>query len=477
MFFKRLLVLHPFLLGIYFAIDNFIPFASYTSIFMLFIAILILGVIVLLFNLSIFLFIKDKIKSGLITTLILIPVLFYCKIQLLFSHITAVLQRAHYIFLIVGSILIYMVWKIIKSRKSLIIFNRFLNELATLYIILGIITILLNLKYYDSSLERKIFSQKFSDPKISLSQMNSLPDIYYLVFDSYTSPKSLKKYWDYEDSNFISHLKKKGFYITENSHALYNNTLVNIASSFNMTNNPQLPFKPEEIKLRLIDDNLVVRYLSTIGYEIINLSFFVVSGTPRFYNHAYDYYKNKDKFFYFRRMFHNTAISQLIMHFHAAYVYKANFRIINLLKKMPLSRQLAPRFIYAHIMMPHSPYYFDRNGKFIPWFKKSTMDKDAYLEQLIFTNQIIIDIVNVILSGSRNPPIIIIQGDHGFRFLKDDEKDIEACTILNVYYLPNGGDKLLYPSVSPFNSFRVIFNYYFNAKYELLVDGAYLCKR
>ena len=45
--------------------------------------------------------------------------------------------------------------------------------------------------------------------------------------------------------------------------------------------------------------------------------------------------------------------------------------------------------------------------------------------------------------------------------------------ILNAYHLPNGGNSLLYPSVSPVNTFRVIFNYYLGADFDLLEDRSY----
>jgi hypothetical protein len=44
---------------------------------------------------------------------------------------------------------------------------------------------------------------------------------------------------------------------------------------------------------------------------------------------------------------------------------------------------------------------------------------------------------------------------------------------LNMYYLPYGGESILYDGVSPVNSFRLIFNYYFNGEYEILEDKYY----
>jgi hypothetical protein len=45
--------------------------------------------------------------------------------------------------------------------------------------------------------------------------------------------------------------------------------------------------------------------------------------------------------------------------------------------------------------------------------------------------------------------------------------------ILNAYYLPNFDKKLLYPSITPVNSFRLVFNSYFDGTFELLPDENY----
>jgi hypothetical protein len=45
--------------------------------------------------------------------------------------------------------------------------------------------------------------------------------------------------------------------------------------------------------------------------------------------------------------------------------------------------------------------------------------------------------------------------------------------ILNAYYLPDTDKKFLRPSITPVNSFRLIFNLYFNADLELLPDESY----
>jgi hypothetical protein len=58
-----------------------------------------------------------------------------------------------------------------------------------------------------------------------------------------------------------------------------------------------------------------------------------------------------------------------------------------------------------------------------------------------------------------------------------DLKDVncleERYSILNAYYFPNEEYNLLYPSITPVNSFRVIFNTFFGTDLPLLEDKNY----
>jgi hypothetical protein len=49
----------------------------------------------------------------------------------------------------------------------------------------------------------------------------------------------------------------------------------------------------------------------------------------------------------------------------------------------------------------------------------------------------------------------------------------ERLSILNAYYFPQGDGGGLYPSITPVNSFRVVFNRLFQTEFELLEDESY----
>ncbi len=88
----------------------------------------------------------------------------------------------------------------------------------------------------------------------------------------------------------------------------------------------------------------------------------------------------------------------------------------------------------------------------------------GYRDQVNFADKRLLEIVKTILAKSDPAPIIVIQGDHSYF------QGADRVKIINAYYLPDGGDKALYPTITPVNTFRVIFNTYFGGNYELLPD-------
>ncbi len=143
-----------------------------------------------------------------------------------------------------------------------------------------------------------------------------------------------------------------------------------------------------------------------------------------------------------------------------------------------------PKFVLAHIFSPHPPYIFDQDGNIISQAGydltgEQWPDLNGYTEQLQFINKKTLQSVDAILKKSKRPTIIIIQGDHGFitdaQWTKYPTKEnvAERANILNAYYFYDGNYSQLYPSISPVNSFRVIFNQYLNQSLPLLADNVY----
>jgi hypothetical protein len=214
----------------------------------------------------------------------------------------------------------------------------------------------------------------------------------------------------------------------------------------------------------------VVKNFQTLGYQIYNLSIFDIVKIPRTYSAVTYIEKNSAADYIFNRTIFGTAAERLKLN----NFYKVNLALLSGLKEIASKISNRPKFVYAHIFLPHHPYSFDHTGKVLPWWKRGNVEnRESYLEQLIFTNKMIAGTIDTILSASKITPIIIIQGDHGYRYIPGEGKEAEGYTIFNAYLLPGGGDKKIYASITPVNSFRLIFNYYFDGNYKILNDKSF----
>lgn len=126
--------------------------------------------------------------------------------------------------------------------------------------------------------------------------------------------------------------------------------------------------------------------------------------------------------------------------------------------------------------MLHSPYIFDKDGNIVYRYGEELFGEeraDAMIEQLQFTNVLTEDFVNTILSKDPTNSIIIIQSDHGYRSggAYDDSLEKEHLeqyySNFAAYYFPDQDIEFLEPLTSV-NTFRILFNTYFNGEYEIL---------
>jgi hypothetical protein len=142
-----------------------------------------------------------------------------------------------------------------------------------------------------------------------------------------------------------------------------------------------------------------------------------------------------------------------------------------------------PKFVFAHILAPHAPFLFDEDGNPVRFYRTGLEQTKAnYIDQLILINSKIEEMVREILAESEVDPIIILQGDTGPPYgfepqtaqeEPSDEIYQQNMRILNAYYLPNFGVDGPYKGITPVNTFRLIFNFYFDTAFPLLDDQGY----
>ena len=148
-----------------------------------------------------------------------------------------------------------------------------------------------------------------------------------------------------------------------------------------------------------------------------------------------------------------------------------------------------PTYTFAHFLFTHDPFRFDAEGKCLTYEEINSRDyKLNYKEQVTFANKKIKELIDTILEKSKdNPPIIILQADEGpyparysedlrnFDFNKASAEDVkEKMAILNAYYFPDRADHKVSDFITPVNTFRYIFSYYFGINLPQLPNISYL---
>lgn len=381
----------------------------------------------------------------------------------------------------------------IKTRRDLKMITSFLNITAGCLIAISMV----NIGFHE--FKRMEIWKGYADKRDVLEERAAIgsgigysPDIYYIILDGYTSSKKLEEIYGFDNSEFTDYLVEKGFFIAFESMSNYAQTTHSLASSLNMeyinyvtdiVNSKYSAMGMLYLKLR---NNKVIDFLKKRGYKFVH---FATSYGLTEHNKFADiefHFGKKNEFYY---MLVNTT---MLCYFREKFNMAGDKRRMVLdtfstLSKMPAIE--GPKFVFAHMIIPHPPYYFDEDGGMPPKIlgaeggKNAWAEKEAYVKQLIFLNKKIKAFLDKIESGSSTPPVIILQGDHGTeatfshgqrsRASTTDEMMEERMSIFNAYCLPQGGKKALYSSISPVNTFRVLFNYYFNADFELLEERSY----
>ena len=74
----------------------------------------------------------------------------------------------------------------------------------------------------------------------------------------------------------------------------------------------------------------------------------------------------------------------------------------------------APKFVFLHVLVPHAPYVFDRDGSYVPGEVENRRTRDEnYVNQVHAANRLMQRLVDGVLARSSAPPAILIQGDEG----------------------------------------------------------------
>ena len=503
----RQLYLHPFLLGIYPVIALLASNIDQIMIQQALRSLIVAFFFTLLLYLVIWLWLRERNKATLICTLGI--VLFYS-----YGHVYSMLETVHVFDTQIGRHRhLVPLWICILAIGSWWIVNRVQNS-STLTIMLNLASIIvctlsaIQVVSYQVRLqiaESDTGKYHTEECLLDLAPDQIPPDIYYLIPDGYTSSEALRDVYKFDNTAFIDDLKAMGFYIAERSMSNYAQTELSLASSLNLDYLQALgewviPGSEDRTRLKpLIINSVVRRELECLGYTIVAFAT------------GYDWtqWSDADLYLSYRRgsiaklqafrgltgfeamLIQSTAVliltdtadilPKFIVPDISTPLRTHRERILFTLDRLGSVPDIpGPKMVFAHIVSPHQPYAFGPKGEPIDSREVFTLGNDSdsgryeyhyngYRNQVAYLNSRLVPLLQGILAKSVTPPIIILQADHGGPLSNNENR----MAILNAYYLPGMEETDLYDTISPVNSFRFIFNRYFNFQHELLEDIAY----
>lgn len=451
---------------------------------------------------------RDYIKSGLCVSVLLVWFFSYGHIHdglLLDGYVRFWLFRHTYLILLWTTLALVACIVVLKLSDRLSSVIVYLNLVAAFLVGMPLATIIAR-----EGGKQYVRITADADARGSFRSLdcNTRPDIYYIVLDGYARADILYDYYGHDNSEFIESLTARGFYIADDSKSNYAHTFLSLASSLNMEYlnvlDPEIGNENLDslISMGMIKNSKVLDILDTLGYSTIT----VASGWgPTDYNPLFDVNYRYSFLPLFQADLLSTTVLQPFAQPFFRLITQRN-RVLHSLEQLVEASNIAgPKFVFAHLVTPHPPFVFNRDGS--PAYdiddlmsvnyviaSSQWLPKSSYIAQLMFVNREVLAFVDTLLTNTDVPPVIILQADHGpasggqdaerrhaFQTLSvggwDQETDRilkERMSIFNAYYVPGPGRNLLYSSITPVNTFRLILDSYCDSGFGLLEDKSYL---
>jgi len=327
------------------------------------------------------------------------------------------------------------------------------------------------------------------------------PDIYLILLDGHARQDVLADRYGYDDGPFLDALADRGFEIAGASHSNYLFTQLTLTSMFQMALLDDVPELEPVIAgtagnataRHVLNQNPTFAFLRSHGYTTVSFS------TP----YEYVTVRQADVFIdgpqlteFEWQLVASTFAPDVIERFAPTFFPDAQRARIHgafdNVVAVARDRNLGPRFVFAHVLAPHTPLVFGPHGEplDVPVLRRTEdtpsglgLSEAEFIErsagQTAYVDDRAIEAIDAILAASPQPPVIIVLSDHGPRSRPIDPatatKEVlrERFGTLFAAYTP-GLRGVFPPDTTPAEVFVDLLNAYFDAQLPQPASGTFV---
>jgi len=299
-------------------------------------------------------------------------------------------------------------------------------------------------------------------------------NVYFLLFDEYASNDFMLKYYNYDNSNFTDTLEILGFSVNYSGRNECASTQIITTNIFNM--DYVVSYADEFSNRSKITEkrhnNKTFDIFRSVGYSINIVGITEFYGFPSLVES--DFNHNTGALTASGENFTDVLLNNTPFHIYSRIdPYDEAEKIsegISFLQN-PENFRNGSCFVLSHLIVPHPPFVFDKNGNPVKGSNTSNWDdKKYYLEQYIYTTTLMLDTIENILENDSNA-VVVLASDHSARASTKEGHQIfegeDMCLFFSAVYL--GGDvKVDIEGLSGINVWRTVLNEIFDLDYDMI---------
>ncbi len=336
-----------------------------------------------------------------------------------------------------------------------------------------------------------------------------LPNVVYIVPDRYPGDSTLREQYGFSNTEFMQQLEAAGFQVRKDSYANYTTTLPSLTSVLNMNYLPAFVHASPRVNN---EHYLIAPFNHNVAFAVFNAIGYQTTFMGGAWNtlHSMDAAQHNISLYLKRDAPLGINERLYIDGTPLRYGFKAYFRwrgwpwidgpIVGewrkwcnnpVMQEKALYRALSeegPHFIFWHLYLPHPPYMRSVESDICappPRIRSEAEEKTRFIDQLRYTNRLLLRVAEEAKKASRRPLIIVLQSDEGpypwrilrrapaqFADMTPDELRVKFGN-LNAIYMERFPPGFSMPA-TPVNNFRVIFNAMLGTDFPMLEDRIFL---